>query len=148
VSQRAVFDAPGSPLSVARGDEGARGLVDQPINPDWVLSGNPRARIRLWATSADKTTSNWVWDCTAGRFRWHHELDETIFIVEGGARISVGVGAPRELGPGDSAYIPAGSWTDWTVAEYVRKYAVVRVPVPPSLRYVVKGFGARLHRRR
>jgi uncharacterized cupin superfamily protein len=122
--------------------------VDDPIDPAWVIQGNPRARLRVWATSPDGMTSNWVWDCTAGRFRWYHDVDETIFIVDGSATIGVDGGRPMTLALGDSAYLPAGTWSEWTVADYVRKHAVVRVPVPPSMAYVVKGFGARLHRRR
>ena len=34
------------------------------------------------------------------------------------------------------------------VDDYVRKQAVVRVPVPRSMRYAVNGFGRRTHRLR
>ena len=44
-----------SVLKVARADSE---LQDQPINPDWVLEGRPRARITEWGESPDGTTSH------------------------------------------------------------------------------------------
>jgi uncharacterized protein len=132
-------------LSVSRGEVE---LVDHPINPDWVLEGNPVARISEWAESADGSASHWTWDCTAGRFRWYYDVDETIVVIEGGCSIQIDDEPPVLLGVGDAAYFPAGHWVTWTVEHYVRKHAVVRVPVPRSMRYVVNGFGRRTHRLR
>ena len=123
-------------------------LEDHPINPEWVIEGTPRARILYWAESEDGTTSHWTWDCTAGRFRWYYEADESIVIIDGSVSIQVDDEPPRLLRVGDAAYFPAGHWVTWTVDEYVRKHAVVRVPVPRTMRYVVKGFGRRAHRLR
>jgi uncharacterized protein len=132
-------------LSYSRADAD---LVDDPINPDWILEGEPRARISSWADSADGSASHWTWDCTAGRFRWYFAVDESITVVEGGVSLQVDEEPPVVLGVGDAAYFPAGHWVTWTVDEYVRKQAVVRVPVPRSMSYVVNGFGRRLHRLR
>jgi uncharacterized cupin superfamily protein len=132
-------------LHVSRGEVA---LEDHPINPDWVLEGDPCARISEWAESADGTTSHWTWDCTAGRFRWYYEVDETIVVIQGSVTLQVDDEAPVLLGVGDAAYFPAGHWVSWTVDSYVRKHAVVRVPVPRSLRYAVNGFGRRMHRLR
>ena len=123
-------------------------LEDHPINPDWVLEGTPHARISFWAESEDGTTSHWTWDCTAGRFRWYYEVDESIVIIQGGASLRVDDEPPMILQAGDAAYFPAGHWVTWTVDSYVRKHAVVRVPVPRSMRYAVNGLGRRIHRRR
>ena len=133
---------------VLRVSRGQVQLEDHPINPDWVLEGAPRARISEWGESADGTTSHWTWDCTAGRFRWYYEVDESIVITEGGATLQVDGEPPISLGVGDAAYCPAGHWVTWTVTSYVRKQAVVRVPVPRSMRYAVNGFGRRMHRLR
>jgi uncharacterized cupin superfamily protein len=132
-------------LKVARSDDV---LVDNPINPDWVLEGSPHARISEWAESADGTTSHWTWDCTAGKFNWYHDVDETIVIIDGWVSIQLEDEPPVVLDVGDAAYFPAGHWTTWTVDEYVRKQAVVRVPVPRPLQYAVNGFGRRMHRLR
>ena len=134
-----------SVLKVARKDGP---LVDQPINPDWILEGTPHARVSGWAESPDGTTSHWTWDCTAGRFRWYYEIDESIVIVAGSVLIQVDDEDPIELAVGDAAYFPAGHWVTWQVGDYVRKQAVVRVPVPRTMRYAVKGIGRRTHRLR
>lgn len=136
--------APGL-LSVSRGEVE---LVDHPINPEWVLEGRPHARISAWGESPDRTTSHWTWDCTAGRFRWYYEVDETIVLIEGSTVLQVGDEPPVALWAGDAAYFKAGQWVTWDVATYVRKHAVVRVPVPRPMRYAVNGFGRRTHRLR
>ena len=69
-------------------------------------------------------------------------------IVAGSVSIQVDDEAPVVLAVGDAAYFPAGHWVTWQVGEYVRKQAVVRVPVPRAMRYAVKGIGRRKHRLR
>ncbi len=137
--------AASSVLKVARSDIS---LTDQPINPDWILEGTPRARISEWGESPDGTTSHWTWDCTAGRFRWYYDVDETIVVVAGAVTIRVDDEPPVRLEVGDAAYFPAGHWVTWHVEEYVRKQAVVRVPVPRTMRLAVNGIGRRKHRLR
>jgi uncharacterized protein len=135
-------------LVIAQGGQGDDVLIDNPINPDWVLEGSPRARISEWAKSPDGTTSHWTWDCTAGTFRWYHDVDEPIVEIDGSVSIQLGDEPPVVLRRGDAAYSPAGHWTTQTVDEYVRKQAVVRVPVPRPMQYAVNGFGRRKHRLR
>src|SRR3954452_20370426 len=120
-----------SVLKVARADDVLR---EHPINPEWILEGAPRARIAEWAESPDGTTSHWTWDCTAGRFRWYYEVDESIVVVAGSVSIQVDEEPPVLLSAGDAAYFPAGHWVTWQVDDYVRKQAVVRVPVPRTMR--------------
>ena len=121
-------------------------LVDHPINPEWILAGQPHARISEWGESPDRTVSHWTWDCTAGRFRWYYDVDESIVVVAGSMAIQVDAEPPVTLAVGDAAYFPAGHWVTWSVEEYVRKHAVVRVPVPRGMRYAVNGLGRRAHR--
>ncbi len=123
-------------------------LEDDPIDAACILDGAPRARVSSWAESADLSATHWTWDCTAGRFRWYFAVDESVVIVEGGVTVQVDGADPVELQVGDAAYFPAGNWSTWTVPHYVRKQAVIRVPVPRSLRYVVNGFGRRRYRLR
>ena len=122
-------------------------LQDDPINPEDILSGEPRARALTWAVSADQSAAHWLWECSAGSFRWWFGLDETVTIVEGSVRIEVDGEESIDLGPGDAAYFPAGRWSTWTVDEYVRKHAVLRVPVPGPMAYVARVLGQRKHAR-
>jgi uncharacterized cupin superfamily protein len=123
-------------------------LEDDPINPGDVVAGEPRARARTWAVSADGTTTHWAWDCSAGAFRWWFGFDETVTIVEGSVRVEVDGEPAMELGVGDAAYFPAGRWSTWTVDDYVRKHAVLRVPVPQSMSFVARVLGQRRYTRR
>lgn len=129
-----------SPAALVRGDAE---LVDDPIDPACVLAGQPRARGLVWAESADGTSSNWVWDCTAGTFRWWFGFDETVSIVKGSVTVQVDGDEPVVLTAGDAAYWPAGRWSTWTIDAYVRKHAVLRLPVPRPMATVVKGVGRR-----
>lgn len=122
-------------------------LEDDPINPEDILSGEPHARARTWAVSADGTTTHWMWDCSAGSFRWWFGFDETVSIVEGSVRVEVDGEAPLVLEVGDAAYFPAGRWSTWTVDDYVCKQAVLRVPVPRSMAFVSKVLGQRKYAR-
>ncbi len=76
-------------------------LRDDPIDPAWICEGAPVARSGQWATSADRTTTTHVWDCTAGRFDWHFGVDEIVHIVEGSVIVSSADSEPRTLRAGD-----------------------------------------------
>jgi uncharacterized protein len=127
---------------------GSTELEDDPIKPEDVVAGTPHARSLTWAVSADQTTTHWLWDCSAGAFRWWFGFDETVSIIEGSVRVEVDGEEPIVLGVGDAAYFPAGRWSTWTVDEYVRKHAVLRVPVPRSMSFVSKVLGQRRYARR
>ena len=71
-----------------------------------------------------------AWSCTAGRFNWHYSVDETVHIVAGEVFITDDSGEERRLGPGDSAFFPAGSRSVWRVPVAVRKVAVCRQAMP------------------
>lgn len=122
-------------------------LLDEPINPEDVLSGDPCARAITWATSKDQTTNNWLWDCTAGSFRWWFAYDETVTIVEGSVCVAVDDEPALQLAVGDAAYFPAGRWSTWTIETYVRKQAVLRVPVPGPMSMLAKVLGQRKYAR-
>jgi uncharacterized protein len=104
-----------------------------PIRPAWILEGNPVARNKLIAESADGASSTVMWDCTAGRFNWHYQIDETICVVEGSVTVRDHFGATRTLVAGDTAFFPCGSSAEWTVDSYVRKIAFMRQPMPRSV---------------
>jgi uncharacterized protein len=101
-------------------------LEPDPIDPAWILEGQPVARAGLWSQSRDTTTTSWVWDCTAGRFNWYFEADETMYVIEGEVIIKTEGQEPRSLRAGHAALFYAGTRAEWYVPEYVRKHAILR----------------------
>ncbi|MDJ0394464.1 cupin domain-containing protein [Rhodococcus sp. G-MC3] len=104
-----------------------------PINPDWILEGEPEARIAEWSRSTDGTTTTNVWDCTAGRFRWFFAVDEIVHIMDGSVTVSSENHPARTLVVGDAALFRAGTWSEWHVPTYVRKHAILRRHMPRSI---------------
>ena len=109
-------------------------LAPGAINPDWVLEGDPQIRSTWWSSDTDGLAGNFVWDCTAGRFRWYFGSDETVHIIEGEVEVSADGVPPTWLRAGDSAIFRTGTWATWYVPTYVRKHAVVRTNLPWPLR--------------
>lgn len=105
-------------------------LDSDPICPDWVIEGEPKARSRRLAESADGASSVMAWSCTAGRFNWHYTVDETVHIISGEVFVTDHDGETRRLRPGDMAFFPAGSRSIWHVPVEVRKLAVCRHNMP------------------
>ncbi|MDR4307434.1 DUF861 domain-containing protein [Chelatococcus sambhunathii] len=120
-------------------------LDPAPIEPSWVISGQPLARAKLHSTSADRFSSTTIWDCTAGAFRWRFVWDETVHILEGAVTVTDETGRVTRLGEGDVAYFAAGSWATWKVETYVKKIAFCRrafpTPVVKALGLKTKVFG-------
>ena len=117
-------------------------LVSNPIRHEWILEGQPVARIELLSSSADGTASTYFWDCTAGRFNWFYAFDETFHILEGAVMLKDTTGRSRRVTVGDTVFFPRGSTAEWTVDTYVRKLAFCRNPVPDSVvavRNLVRG---------
>lgn len=79
-------------------------LTPSPIRPDWVLEGSPIARNKLVSVSADGTASSFIWDCTAGRFNWFYDADETIYVIEGDVIVKELGGVTRRLRAGTRCY--------------------------------------------
>jgi uncharacterized protein len=108
-------------------------LSPSPIRASWVLEGNPIARNKLVSESADGAAKSYIWDCTAGRFNWFYGADETIYVIEGGVVVKDSSGAVRRLRAGDTYLFPAGARTEWHVEHYIRKFAIIRTPLPRPL---------------
>jgi uncharacterized protein len=70
-----------------------------------------------------------VWDCTAGRFNWNYNKDETLVVLAGEAFIT-NDGEERRIAPGDVVFFPAGSSSTWRVPTYVRKVCFLRHTIP------------------
>ncbi len=118
-----------------------------PIAPDWIRSGDPVTRSAPLSRSADGAASTWLWDCTAGSFRWEFgACDETVLILEGEVRVTGQDGVTVVLREGDTALFPAGTTAVWEVDAYVKKIAFCRRPFPHRLVAAARA-GKRLLRR-
>jgi uncharacterized cupin superfamily protein len=108
-------------------------LKVSPINPAWILEGEPVARNVILSRSADMTACTIFWDCTAGKFNWHYEFDETVHILEGSVTVSSENSPPKRLEAGDVAFFPVGTVAHWHVENYVRKVAFCRRVLPKQV---------------
>ena len=114
-------------------------LKVSPINPAWILEGQPVARSAILSRSDDTTACTIMWDCTAGQFNWHYGFDETVHIVEGSVIVSSENSPANRLEPGDVAFFPRGTIAHWHVETYVRKVAFCRHVLPiPALPVIMR----------
>jgi uncharacterized cupin superfamily protein len=106
---------------------------DAPIPTAWVVRGSPRARCADLSQSSDGMAYTATWDCSAGSFDWHNDVDETAHILEGEVTVTDAAGVSSTLRPGDVALFRAGTIFHWEVPHYVRKIAFMRHTAPPLL---------------
>jgi uncharacterized cupin superfamily protein len=130
--------------SIKSGSDSAN-FSASPINPEWILDGEPIARAELLHTSADGNVNTYYWDCTAGRFVWHYSCDETVHILEGSVILKTASGKIRRCVAGDTVFFPNCSSAEWTVEKYIRKLAFCSTPLPGAL-ISAKRFRQRLKR--
>jgi uncharacterized cupin superfamily protein len=121
-------------------------LAPNPICPDWIIEGAPRASAKRLAQSTDGTASVVAWSCTAGRFNWHYGVDETVHIVSGEVFVTDHRGQVRRLGPGDVAFFPAGTRSVWHVPEQVKKLAVCRHSMPRPFGFMLRAWNSVVNR--
>jgi uncharacterized cupin superfamily protein len=105
-------------------------MTSTPINPDWIVAGEPQARTGEHSRGHDDAALTAIWDCTEGEFRWFFGWDETVMILEGEVHITADDGTERMLRAGDVAFFAGGTWASWRVDNYVRKVAFLRKPFP------------------
>jgi uncharacterized protein len=115
-------------------------LAPAPIPASWIIDGNPQARSKRLAESADGTSSVMVWSCTPGRFTWHYAVDETLHLISGEIHVTDHNGEIRRLGPGDMVFFPAGSVSTWHVTKEVRKLAFCRHSMPRPCGYALRAW--------
>ncbi len=108
-------------------------LQPAPIDPSWVLDGDPEAKCQKISEIGDYWTAVDHWSCTAGKFRWFYNLDETILILEGEAFITDDNGVEYHVLPGRTLSFTDGTKAVWTVPNYVRKIAFNQRSVPTYL---------------
>ncbi|HKU97159.1 MAG TPA: cupin domain-containing protein [Vineibacter sp.] len=104
-----------------------------PIDPAWIIDGAPMARVAPLSRSADGRVWTDLWECTAGSFHWHYEINETIHVLDGAATVTDRDGAVWHLKPGDVIQFLVGTKAHWHIPHYVRKVAFCSEPVPGAL---------------
>ena len=107
-------------------------LRPAPLEPSWILAGNPTSRVLPLGEAADGAYSYGLWDCTAGQFKFIYYCDEVVHILEGEVSIRVG-DTGLHLRPGSVAFFPQGTTAYWTVHDYVKKLAIFRSAPPRGL---------------
>ncbi len=105
-------------------------LTPSPIEPSWVIEGNPLAQSCLLSRSADGLASTIVWECSEGKFDWYYDCDETILILEGSIVLENDTMRSTRYGVGDVIFFKNGAHAKWHVEGRVRKLAFCRTVQP------------------
>ncbi len=113
-------------------------LKPSPIEPSWILEGNPEARSRELSTSACGTTKTLIWSCTEGKFNWYYDVDETIMILEGSIVLESEGMPPKRYGVGDVILFRHGAHVKWHVEHHVKKIAFFRQTIPFGLGFAIR----------
>jgi uncharacterized cupin superfamily protein len=104
--------------------------ISSPIEPSWILEGNPEARSHVLSTSADGAATTVIWSCTEGKFNWYYDVDETVVIHEGSIVLESEGMPPKRYGVGDVIVFRNGAHAKWHVEGYVKKVAIFRQTNP------------------
>jgi uncharacterized cupin superfamily protein len=115
-------------------------LTPRPIEPSWIIEGKPDATWCVLSQSADGLASTMVWHCTAGKFNWYYDFDETILILEGGIVLESDTMPPTRYGPGDVIFFKDGAHARWHIESHVKKLAFCRKTQPVWLGFAVRVF--------
>jgi uncharacterized cupin superfamily protein len=113
-------------------------LKPSPIEPSWIIEGNPEARSYELSSSACGTAKTLIWSCTGGKFNWYYDLDETIAILEGSIVLESEGMPPRRYGVGDVIFFRQGAQAKWHVEGYVKKIAFLRLANPAGVGLVIR----------
>ena len=105
-------------------------LTPRPIEPSWIIEGNPEAQSSVLSSSADGLASSMIWQCSEGKFNWYYDFDETILILEGSIVLESDTMGPTRYGPGDVIFFRDGAHARWHVEGHVRKLAFCRTTQP------------------
>jgi uncharacterized cupin superfamily protein len=113
-------------------------LKPAPIEPSWIIEGNPEARSHALSTSADGTATTLIWACTEGRFNWYYDFDETIMILEGSIVLESDGMPPKRYGVGDVIFFRDGAHAKWHVEGHVKKIAFCRKTTPVMIGFMIR----------
>src|ERR1700682_1190160 len=105
-------------------------LTPRPIEPAWIIEGNPVAQWAVLSKSADGLASTMIWQCSEGKFNWYYDFDETILILEGSIVLENDAMRPTRYGPGDVIFFRDGAHAKWHVEGHVKKLAFCRKTQP------------------
>src|SRR5450432_3483766 len=108
-------------------------LTPRPIEPSWIIEGNPVAQSCVLSNSADGLASTMVWECSEGKFNWYYDFDETILILEGSIVLENDAMKPTRYSAGDVVFFRDGAHAKWHVEGRVRKLAFCRKTQPVVL---------------
>jgi uncharacterized protein len=115
-------------------------LTPRPIEPSWIIEGNPDARWCVLSKSADGLASTMVWECSEGRFNWYYDFDETILILEGSIVLESDTMAATRYVAGDVIFFKDGAHARWHVESRVKKLAFCRKTQPAWLGFALRVF--------
>jgi uncharacterized cupin superfamily protein len=115
-------------------------LTPKPIEPSWIIEGNPVAQGCVLSSSADGLACTMVWECSEGKFNWYYDFDETIMILEGSIVLENDAMRPTRYGPGDVIFFRNGAHAIWQVQGRVRKLAFCRTAQPFALGFALRVF--------
>jgi uncharacterized cupin superfamily protein len=113
-------------------------LKPAPIEPSWIIEGNPEARSHSLSTSADGTATTLIWSCTEGKFNWYYDFDETIMILEGSIVLESDGLPPKRYGVGDVIFFRDGAHAKWHVEGHVKKIAFCRKTTPAVIGFMIR----------
>jgi uncharacterized cupin superfamily protein len=115
-------------------------LTPRPIEPSWIIEGNPVAQWHVLSQSADGLASTMVWECSDGKFNWYYDFDETVLILAGSIVLENDTMGPTRYGPGDVIFFKDGAHAKWHVEGHVRKLAFCRKTQPVWLGFALRVF--------
>jgi uncharacterized cupin superfamily protein len=95
-------------------------LTPRPIEPSWIIEGQPEARSCVLSQSADGLASTMVWECSEGRFNWYYDFDETILILDGSIVLESDTMPATRYVAGDIVFFRDGAHARWHVEGRVR----------------------------
>src|ERR1700680_4266247 len=113
-------------------------LTPRPIEPSWIIEGNPVAQWHVLSRSADGLASTMVWECSEGRFNWYYDFDETVLILEGSIVLESDGMPPTRYIAGDVIFFKDGAHAKWHVEGRVRKLAFCRKTQPLLLSFALR----------
>jgi uncharacterized cupin superfamily protein len=113
-------------------------LTPRPIEPSWIIEGNPLAQSCVLSHSADGLASTIVWQCSEGKFDWYYDFDETILILEGSIVLENDAMPPTRYGAGDVVFFRDGAHAKWHVEGHVKKLAFCRKTQPVLLSFAFR----------
>jgi uncharacterized protein len=113
-------------------------LTPRPIEPSWIIEGKPDARWCVLSQSADGLASTMVWECSAGKFNWYYDFDETVLILEGSIVLESDTLPSKRYAAGDVIFFKDGAHARWHIEDRVRKLAFCRKTQPVWLGFALR----------